>query len=85
MKQQLEAAIARQRTWGFHQVSAGSGSGSRQRLRVEGRRDLLGQARGGTRGRDARVKAREGFGKVKGGRVVLGELDVRAFLGGKAK
>lgn len=83
MKQQLEAAIARHHARGFH-VSAGSGSGSRQRLRVEERRDLPSRARGCIREHDARGKAREGFGKVKGSRAVLGELDIRVFLGKKS-
>jgi hypothetical protein len=71
MKQGLEAAIARQHARGIHHVSAGSSSRSRQGLRV--------------REHVARVETREGYGKAKGGRVVLGELDVRAFLSTKAK
>jgi hypothetical protein len=85
MKQQLEAVIASHRTRGFYQVSAGSSSRSRQRLRVEGRRDLPSRARGGITEYEARVKAPEGSGKVKGSRVVLGELDVRAFSGTKSE
>ena len=53
-------------------------------MRVEGRRDLPSRARSGIREHDARVRARKGSGKVKASRVVLGELDVRAFLGTKS-
>ena len=76
IKQQLQAVMARQQTWGIRQTSARSGSESRRGLRAEGRRDLPRRSRGGLREHEVRVE---------GSRVVLGELDVRALYVRKAK
>jgi hypothetical protein len=76
IKQQLQAVMARQQTWGIRQTSARSGSESRRGLRAEGRRDLPRRSRGSLREHEVRVE---------GSRVVLGELDVRALYVRKAK
>jgi hypothetical protein len=73
IKQRLEEIAAREQTLGLRQASAWSSSRSRR---------VLGRTRIGGIGE---YKAGEDYGKVEGRRVVLGELDVRAFLGSKSK
>ena len=54
-------------------------------MRTKKRRDLPRQIQDSVREHKARIKAQEGYSKVEGSRVVLGELDVQALLAQEAE